>query len=168
MDKENLDGYKNLFKRIIDVDKEIVFFCIGTDRVMGDCVGPIIGSLLRENYGQSMVYGDLENNVTYENIETTLNEINEKFENPYIIAIDAALSTSENVGKIFVDNNGISFGNSLGKNFNKIGDLGIKVVVGKDYNNPDLNFNVLQNVSLSEIIKLSKKTFDRINFIMNK
>ena len=62
---------------------------------------------------------------------------------------------------------GINFGDSLGKNIDKVGNLGIKVVVGKDYNNPNLNFNVLQNIPLSKIIKLSKKTFEGISLILN-
>lgn len=152
----------------LNVDCDVVFFCIGTDRVIGDSLGPITGSLLKEKFGDEAVYGDLFNNVTYENIERTLNAINCKHKNPYIIAIDAALSSAENIGKIFVDNSGINFGDSLGKAYNQIGNIGIKVVVGKDYNNPVLNYSSLQNISLSKILKLSKKTFEGISVIMNK
>lgn len=167
MEEEDFKHYIKWVKGGLDVDSEVVFFCIGTDRVIGDSLGPIIGSLLVDKFGSEVVYGDLFNNVTYENIISTLDKINTKYENPYIVAIDAALSSSENIGKIFVDD-GIDFGDSLGKKVDKVGDLGVKVVVGKDYNNPNLNFNVLQNIPLSMILKLSKKTFEGISLIMNK
>ena len=167
MGEDNYNQYLNKLKEVMDVEKNIVFFCIGTDRVIGDSLGPITGSLLKEKYSDN-VYGDLDENITYENIEEKLYEINSKISNPYIVAIDAALSTEQNIGKIFLDNNGIDFGNSLGKNINCVGNVGIKVVVGKDFNDPNLNFKVLQNTSLSDIIKLSKKTFDGINLILNK
>ena len=168
MDEFEFKQYILDVKSGLDVDCDVVFFCIGTDRVIGDSLGPITGSLLKERFGKEAVYGDLFNNVTYENIESTLNVINRKHKNPYIIAIDAALSSSEDIGKIFVDNSGINFGDSLGKAYNQIGNIGIKVVVGKDYNNPELNFSSLQNISLSKILKLSKKTFEGISVIMNK
>ena len=165
---ENFNKYVRMLRSVLDVNKNIIFFCIGTDRVIGDCLGPITGTLLKEKYDKNIIFGDLDENVTYENIEEKLNEINSKFNNPYIIAIDAALSTKENVGKIFLDNNGIDFGNCLGKNIGCVGNVGIKVVIGKDYDDPNLNFKILQNVSLSEVIKLSRKTFEGISLILNK
>jgi len=166
--EEDFKEYILELKSGLDVKSQVVFFCIGTDRVIGDSLGPITGSLLVDKFGKDIVYGDLFNNVTYENIKSTLDNINTKYENPFIVAIDAALSTKENIGKIFIDNNGINFGDSLGKNLNRIGNIGVKVVVGKDYNNPSLNFNALQNIPLSKILKLSKKTFEGISLILNK
>ena len=167
LEEKDFKQYMSQLKSGLDVDSEVIFFCIGTDRVIGDSLGPIIGSLLVDRFGKDRVYGDLYNNVTYENIEDKINEIKSKNKNPYIVAVDAALSTNENIGKIFVDD-GINFGNSLGRSFNKIGDVGVKVVVGKDYNDPELNFNCLQNIPLSKILNLSKKTFEGISLIMNK
>lgn len=168
MEDINFNEYVKSLETVLDVNRDIIFFCIGTDRVIGDCIGPITGSLLKNKYGQKRVVGDLDENLTFENIIKKIDEINLKYDNPYIVAIDAALSKSENVGKFFVDSNGINFGGGLDKNNFKIGNIGIKVVVGKDYNDNDLNFRTLQNTSLSEIIKLSKKTFDGIDIILNK
>ena len=166
MEEKEFRQYMKTLKSELDVDSEVIFFCIGTDRVIGDSLGPIIGSLLIDRFGRDKVCGDLYNNITFENIEEKINEIKINNKKTYIVAIDAALSTDENIGKIFIDD-GINFGNCLGKNINKIGDLGIKVVVGKDYNDPKLNFYCLQNIPLSKILKLSKKTFEGISLIMN-
>lgn len=168
MEEKNFEEYVENLKLKMDMKKDVIFFCIGTDRVIGDCLGPITGSFLKNMYDNEKVFGDLDNNLTYENILKKIDEINLKFEKPYIVAIDAALSSEDNIGKIFVDEEGINFGKGLDKNINCIGDIGIKVVVGKDYNDNELNFKTLQNMSLSRIIKLSKKTFDGIDIILNK
>lgn len=166
--QDNYNEFIQNLKSKLDVKKETVFLCIGTDRVIGDSIGPITGSLLKNKFCDMRVYGDLNNNLTFENIENKINEINLKFKNPYIVAIDAALSDENNIGKIFVDETGINIGKGLNKNQNKIGDIGVKVVVGKDYNDKELNFKTLQNVSLSKIIKLSKKISDGISSALNK
>lgn len=168
MNDNNFEEYVDCLNKYVEKDREIIFFCIGTDRVIGDCVGPITGSLLKSKYGNKNIYGDLEENLTYENIEDKLNEVNLKHNNPYIIAIDAALSSNEDIGKFYVDDKGINYRKSLNSKNLKIGDVGIKVVVGKDYNDSELNFKVLQNISLSKIVKISKKTFDGINILLNK
>ena len=46
-------------------DNNIVFCCIGTDRVIGDCIGPITGSLLKGVDKNFNVYGDLNENLTF-------------------------------------------------------------------------------------------------------
>ncbi|MBR2744852.1 MAG: spore protease YyaC [Clostridia bacterium] len=167
MDK-NFKEYTDKLKSELNVNKNIIFLCIGTDRVIGDCLGPITGSLLKNVYSKDYVYGDLDENLTFENIEEKVDEIYAKFTNPYVVAIDAALSSEENIGKFFVDSGGINFGEGLDKNRGRIGDLGIKVVVAKDFNDNEMNFQVLQNTRLSEIIKLSKKTVDGLRYVLEK
>lgn len=160
--EENYCKYVNTLKVELGKEKDIVFFCIGTDRVIGDSLGPITGSLLKTKICSGCVYGDLEENLTFDNIQEKIDEINLKYNNPYIVAIDAALSDEDNIGKFFIDYEGISFGDGLEKNKSKIGNLGIKVVVAKDYGDNELNFRALQNISLGGIMRLSKKTFDGI------
>lgn len=166
--QDNYNEFIQNLKSKLDLKKETIFLCIGTDRVIGDSIGPITGSLLKNRFCDMRVYGDLNHNLTFDNIETKINEINLKFKNPYIVAIDAALSNEQNIGKIFVDENGINIGEGLDKNQNRVGDIGVKVVVGKDYNDSDLNFKTLQNISLGKIIKLSKKISDGISIALNK
>lgn len=159
------DNYLKFVKELknkIPNKKEIVFCCIGTDKVIGDCIGPITGSLLKNKINNRFVYGDLDNNLTFNNINEKINEIHSKFYNPFIIAIDAALSNDNYIGQIFIQNGGICIGEGLNKEYNNIGNLGIKAVVGKDYNDNALNFKTLQNVSLKRIIFLSKIISDGI------
>ena len=45
-----------------------VIVCIGTDAVVGDCLGPLVGSLLKERLkGKTYVFGTVESPVTAKN-----------------------------------------------------------------------------------------------------
>lgn len=169
MNKVNnyIEFTNNLSNRIKNKDN-IIFCCIGTDRVIGDCVGPITGSLLKSKINNEFIYGDLQNNLTFDNMNKKINEINSKFKNPFIVAIDAALSDEKNIGKIFVEDSGIAIGKGLHKQNRKVGQISIKVVVGKDYNDNELNFITLQNVSLNNVMYLSKIISDGIINVLNK
>lgn len=146
---------------------EIVFLCIGTDRVIGDCLGPLVGTMLEEklekyNIFNLSIYGTLQKNICYTNVEEILELIQKKHKNAYVIVIDAALSNKENIGKIFIKKEKMILGKSLNKTKVEIGDISIKAVVGKDYKLSKYNFTSLQNISLSVVISLSKLIADGI------
>lgn len=139
---------------------ELVFICIGTDRMTGDCFGPIVGSKLKEllaNYNifNINIYGNLEENISCTNVERVIQTIKNRHPNACIIVIDAALSKRENIGKIFVSREKTMLGKGLNKNKIEIGDLSIRAVVGKNNKLPYYNFAVLQNVSLNDVIKMA-------------
>ncbi len=63
---------------------EVTFLCVGTDRITGDCFGPLVGSklieLLKEyNYSNVNIYGTLEQNLNYENINRIIKHINNQY-----------------------------------------------------------------------------------------
>lgn len=139
---------------------EIIFLCIGTDKIIGDCFGPLVGSKLKEllesyNIYNINVYGTLNKNVNYTNVQKIMKIINNRHPNPYIIVIDAALSRKENIGKVYIEEGKTILGKGLNKNRIEIGDLSIKAVVGKDYKLPKYNFSSLQNISLNIVFTLS-------------
>jgi len=103
----------------------VVFMCIGTNTVVGDSVGPIVGSLLKENIQSNnkiTIVGDCENNISYENIEDKIEKLNL---NSLVVVVDSALSNHENIGKIFVQNRGLRYGEGLKKTNNTIGNISI-------------------------------------------
>lgn len=147
---------------------EITFLCVGTDRITGDCFGPLVGSRLIEqlkdyNYSNINVYGSLKENLSYKNINKIIEKINKK---TITIVIDAALSKEENIGKIFVSNSKTILGKGLEKNKIEIGDISIKSVVAKDHKIAKCNFKALQNISLNGVMTLanivSEGIFDTI------
>lgn len=85
----------------------IIFLCIGTQRIIGDAFGPLVGTRLNnclKNANRLNVIGTLENSVSLCNINEIMRNIEKTYTNPFIIAIDAALSTTDNIGKILVTN----------------------------------------------------------------
>ncbi len=140
---------------------EIVFLCIGTDHILGDCLGPLVGTGLKEklephNISNITIYGTLKENLCYTNIKDTLKIIEKKHQNPCLIVVDAALSQEENIGKIFVKKEKIELGKGLYKSKIEVGNISIKAVVGKNYKRTKYNFASLQNVPLNEVMTLSQ------------
>lgn len=150
--------FYNQFSKINDNYSDLVFLCIGTDRMTGDCFGPLVGNRIKKaikkdkmNY---VVYGDLEKPLIYSSVDKKLKEINENYEKPCIIAIDAALSKESNIGKILVKSDGIKLGKAINKEKNKIGNISIKAIIGKNYKRIDKNMELLQNTSLNFVMNL--------------
>ena len=63
-DNNHIEFVNNL-KNKIQNKKDIIFCCIGTDRVIGDCIGPITGSLLKSKINSENIYGDLDEAENY-------------------------------------------------------------------------------------------------------
>lgn len=148
--------YKNLIN-IIELNREIIFLCIGTDRCTGDSLGPLVGYKLKNsclnlsNY-KIYIYGSLETPVHSKNIIEITNKIYSTFNNPYIIAIDSCLGKISSIGHIFINNNPLYPGLALNKNLPPIGDLSITGIVnisGK------YEFLVLQNTRLFTVMNLA-------------
>ena len=90
---------------------EIIFLCIGTDRITGDAFGPLVGYKLKSLFSDAnriKIIGDLESPVNASNINTIAKEIRQNYSNPFIIAVDSAMSTPANVGTIVVREGGMN------------------------------------------------------------
>ena len=162
--KENFihDFSKCIYEEKKDKDYfEIVFLCIGTDKLIGDSFGPLVGTklenLLKEyNIFNVNIYGNLNENICYTNVEKWMNIIEKKHPKACIVVIDAALSKKINIGKIYVKKGTIELAKGLNKSKIMVGDIAIKAVVGKNFKLSKYNFFSLQNVSLNQVISLSE------------
>ncbi|MGL4772134.1 MAG: spore protease YyaC [Clostridium sp.] len=140
-------------KPIIKENRQIIFLCIGTDRSTGDCLGPLVGHQLKFlSRSNIYVYGTLENPIHSKNLETTLLRINETFDNPYIIGIDACLGGINNIGKIFIEKKPLKPGIALNKTLPEVGDMSITGIVNIS---GSYEFIVLQNTRLHTVMTLS-------------
>ena len=151
---ENIRDYLyTQLKPIINKKRPIIFLCIGSDRSTGDCLGPIIGYKLqflkRKNF---YIYGTLENPIHAKNIDVILKRIDENFENPFIVAVDACLGSFQNVGKVIIKNEPLTPGSALNKSLPSIGDMSITGIVNISGN---FEFMVLQNTRLYTVMALA-------------
>lgn len=71
---------------------ELVFLCIGTDRVTGDCLGPFVGQKLSScSTPDFTVYGTLFQPVHALNLTAMYSFIRKRHPEALIVAIDASL-----------------------------------------------------------------------------
>ena len=78
---------------------EIVFLCIGSDRVTGDCLGPYVGYRLSQYQLPGIsVYGTLNQPVHAVNLEHMTDFITLHHPAALVIAVDASLGEKEHLG----------------------------------------------------------------------
>ena len=126
------NGQKNMLERLtylIKKHQDVVILCIGTDRSSGDCLGPLVGTFLQEIYPQARVYGTLEEPVHAINLEETVQKINRKHPEAYMIAVDASLGRSDSVDNIILAEEPLKPGTAVDKELPAVGHLTIKGVV---------------------------------------
>ena len=103
-----------------------VIICIGSDRVIGDCLGPLVGELLTNKYNvKCFVYGTLSTPITALNLISTINFIKNNHALQPIIAIDSCIGKIEEVGNIKVLPHGLFPGSASGKKLPLVGDISI-------------------------------------------
>ncbi|WP_379137716.1 spore protease YyaC [Paenibacillus sp. sgz500958] len=131
----------------------IVIICIGTDRSTGDSLGPLVGTALaRFRSPLFHLYGTLEEPVHAVNLEETLQNVYNKFSDPFIIGIDACLGHSTSVGCIQVVNGPLRPGAGVNKQLPPVGDIHLTGIVNVG---GFMEYFVLQNTRLSLVMRLS-------------
>ena len=128
-----------------------VILCIGTDRVCGDALGPLIGTMLTDRFNTpSFVYGTLASPVTALNLNTAVDFIKSRHPSSPVIAIDSCVGKASEIGKIRLFYGGIKPGLATGKDLPRVGDISITATVAQSGNE-----NSLFKVSLSLVYELS-------------
>ena len=163
------DFSNNLRQKIQDTEiSKLIFLCIGTNRVIGDCFGPLVGSKLKHFFMHEEnieIIGDIENIVCLKNAHSIINKIQKQ--EAFVIAIDAALSCRNKIGTIIVNQNKMNIGSGINRRNLYIGDISIKGIVARDLKNPKYNFNALQNMPLNIIIDMADCVSEGIYNVIN-
>lgn len=149
---------------------KLIFLCIGTDRIIGDSFGPLVGYKLKNLfYGENNieVIGDLENAINLSNIEQIIKKIYNTYETPFVIAIDAAVSNKIQTGRIVVENSKMDVAGGFVKRKILVGDISIKGVVSRDLKKAEHNFRLLKNAPLNLIMNMADCTVQGIKDIIN-
>jgi putative sporulation protein YyaC len=126
--------------------------CIGTDKCIFDCLGPLIGTMLTKNNICIDVYGTLENPVHGMNMVEQAREINRK-NYKTILVIDACLSNRKEQGIIEVREQPLTPGKGIGKSLPEIGDISIIGVM--DTSDKDFN-DLIQDTRLSMVYAMAE------------
>lgn len=148
-----------------DSYEDIVFVCIGTDRATGDCLGPLIGYKIQDmSYKNVHVLGTLDNPVHAKNLEEHLSEI-KKYNNPFVIGIDASLGKFERIGFVNIKEGSLSPGSGVNKTLPSVGDMHITGIVNMS---GFMEIMVLQNTRLSLVMNMANIISKGIKYNMWK
>ncbi|MBR2029492.1 MAG: spore protease YyaC [Clostridia bacterium] len=113
-------------------DKKVVVLCIGSDKVVGDSLGPSVGTMLLDGLNSDViVYGTLQTNVNAKNLLLVKEMIKVLHPDRTLLCIDAALGVASEVGTIQIYNHGLYPGSATNKNLPCVGDLSIVGVVNQ-------------------------------------
>jgi len=160
------DYLLNELQPILYDHRAIIFVCIGSDRSTGDSLGPLVGYKLKSfSRNNIYIYGTLENPIHAKNLVTMLSEINSKFTNPYIVAIDSCLGSLNNIGKVFIQKKPLMPGLALNKQLPSVGEMSITGIVNISGN---FEFLVLQNTRLNTVMNLADSISKGIYYFILK
>ena len=132
--------------------RPLIALCIGSDRYTGDSLGPLVGSYLME-HSEVIVYGSLDQPVHAGNLVETVQIIQNGYSNPLIIATDACLGKTSEIGNIEAWEGSIEAGIAVGNRLPCVGDVSLVGVVNAG---GQLGYLDLQSTPLSMVVKLSK------------
>ncbi|PID24200.1 spore protease YyaC [Sporosarcina sp. P7] len=154
---------RNIIKHPGNAGRDVIFLCIGSDRYIGDSLGPLVGSMLNESNITYLVYGTLEEPVHAFNLKETLKKINRRFKNPLIFSIDASLGTREQVGYVIFEEGPLIPGKALKTILPEVGDYNFKGIV--NYIDPLPKGQFLNDTRLFTVMNLSKAIVEVITRI---
>lgn len=147
-------AYYNLANFIKDyLDENTIIICIGTDRCIGDSLGPLVGTFLKEKQFPLPVYGTISEPIHALNLESKLSQIKTKHPDAKIIGIDACLGPFSSIGEIQARDFPINPGKGVGKQLPQVGDISIIGIVDSS---EDTELFTNRNIRLNLIMQLSK------------
>lgn len=151
--------------------ENILFVCIGNGKIIGDSLGPLIGTVLEKNKRLIQnnvkidVIGTFENPILYYNVEEFIKNIDSQ-DYSEIVIIDSALGSKENIGKVMITPAEILIGVGVNRGRMVKGDIILKGVVGINYNNISRNLIELESVEANQVENIAGKMLDIIYSII--
>ncbi|MDO5147578.1 MAG: spore protease YyaC [Eubacteriales bacterium] len=112
--------------------QSLLILCIGTDKITGDCLGPLVGTRLLEQRCPIPVYGTLQYPVHASNLSTIVTKIRRDFHNPFLIVVDASVGTREKVGYVSFSTEPVYPGRGVCRPLFPIGNLSLTGIIHED------------------------------------
>lgn len=148
-----------------------IFVCVGSDLILGDSLGPLVGTLLKNKGINNYIYGTLATPITAKEVNYLNEYLNGVHKNTVFISVDAAVGNENDVGLIKICNKGLKPGLGVNKNLKTVGDISIiGVVAEKSINNRSLFYMTRLNLiyKMARIIAEGVEKYLTENFNNNK
>jgi len=160
MKANNTNNFDTTLKLLIGGPRPPVILCIGSDRVIGDALGPLVGHMLTATYNiGAYVYGSLTSPVTALNLADTIDFIKRRHPDNLIVAVDSSIGNEEEIGIIKVNKGGIYPGSAVGKKLPYVGNVSVTAIVS----HRGISSGALNNVRLGLIHSLACRIAASIN-----
>lgn len=138
-----------------------VVLCVGSDLSVGDSLGPLVGTLLK-NKLQALnlyVYGTLAKPITAHEVKYMNEFIKQTHPNSPIIAVDAAVGVAGDIGLIKIVKRGLKPGSGANKNLNRVGDVSVMGIVAEK---TMFNYSLFSATRLNMVFKMAQIISDGI------
>ena len=149
------DGTILALKKMLS-DKQSVpaIVCIGSDLSVGDSLGPITGTMLREKLRglNCYVYGTLSKPITAHEVKYLNTFLKQTHPESPVIAVDAAVGSAGDIGLIKIASRGLRPGSGTNKRLAKVGDISILGIVAEK---SVFNFSILSATRLNIVYRMA-------------
>ncbi len=159
------NGISSALSELNSSNKNLIIVCVGSDLILGDTLGPLVGTMLKSKNVSTYIYGTLNMPITAKEIEHVKTHLKQMHPNSLVLAIDAAIGEQNDVGLIKLVNKGLKPGLGVDKKLGSIGDISIiGIVATKSLQ----NYNLYNLTRFGLVYKMAEKIANGIEIYSNQ
>lgn len=145
----------SLKKILSDNNNVPTVLCIGSDLSVGDSLGPVTGTKLKEKLKglNCYVYGTLSKPITAHEVKYMNEFLRHTHPESPIIAVDAAVGLAGDIGLIKLSKRAIKPGSGANKKLAKVGDVSVMGIVAEQ---SIFNYSLFSATRLNIIYKMAE------------
>ena len=142
-------------KKCIPQGEAPVILCIGSDLSVGDSLGPVTGTKLKQSLSglNCYVYGTLAKPITAHEVKYMNYFLMLTHPGSPVIAIDAAVGNAGDIGLIKIAKRGLKPGSGANKKLNKVGDVSIMGIIAEQ---SVFNYSLFSATRLNIVYRMSE------------
>lgn len=161
------DGICLALKKSTPKGASPVILCIGSDLSVGDSLGPVTGTKLKQQLAglNCYVYGTLAKPITAHEVKYMNDFLRLTHPASPIIAIDAAVGNAGDIGLIRVAGRGLRPGSGANKRLAKVGDVSVMGIIAEQ---SVFNYSLFSATRLNVVYKMSEIIADGVtSFVLD-
>lgn len=161
------DGICLALKKSTPEGASPVILCIGSDLSVGDSLGPVTGTKLKQQLAglNCYVYGTLAKPITAHEVKYMNDFLRLTHPASPIIAIDAAVGNAGDIGLIRVAGRGLRPGSGANKRLAKVGDVSVMGIIAEQ---SVFNHSLFSATRLNVVYKMSEIIVDGVtSFVLD-
>lgn len=141
-----------------------IILCVGSDRVAGDSLGPMVGTMLKERHLPVFLYGTLSSPVTAREAAYVREFLTCTHPLSPVLAVDAAVGTREDIGIMKFANVPLLPGSGANKRLGAVGDASILGIVAEK----EKGFSALENARLHLVREMAEAIAEAVSLALTE